>query len=77
MSKKKFNHQWERVVGTPVSEDELKRQNANKSIMNNEIFLKACENAGVPVTKRQGQKYNNKKGKAYRFGRYVNGDKLS
>lgn len=41
------------------------RAEANKSTMANQHFVKACENAGLPVTRRQASRWNMKKGKAY------------
>lgn len=36
----------------------------NKAVKENDVFGKACELAGIPVTDRQASKWNNGKGKA-------------
>jgi len=67
MSKKKFNHQWDRVKKTDLSENETKRQSANKSILTNDVFLNACKLCNINPTSRQASKWNNKKGKAFKY----------
>ena len=65
MARKKVNHEWERVRATEnIPNKELAK--ANKATLENEIFLKSCEMAGVTPTKRQASKWNNKKGAAYK-----------
>ena len=41
------------------------RHEQNNSIMASGKFKKACEIAGIPVTRRQASKWNNSKGAAY------------
>jgi len=53
------------------SEKKIRGQNANQGTMADDKFKKACEAAGVPVTKRQASKWNNGKGKAYAFRNQV------
>lgn len=37
----------------------------NKALLDNPVFLKACELAEIPVTRRQASKFNNGYGAAY------------
>jgi len=60
-------NQWVRVIGTPISVEEMARQDANVSTFNQPVFTTACDNAGIKITKRQASKWNNKKGAAYNF----------
>lgn len=66
MSKKKENHKWQRVVGTPPTADNQKRFENNKNILKDKLFLDMCTNLNIEPTKRQASKYNNKKGIVYK-----------
>jgi len=72
MSKKTNGAQWARVVGTGMSKVQKGREDKNKSLMTNDVFLKACENVGIKPTKRQTSKWNNRKGIAFTKGKYGN-----
>jgi len=65
MSKPKYNHQWDRVVGTPMLPWQKKRQENNKAVFNSEWFKKACDALNIEPTTRQARKFNNKKGLVY------------
>lgn len=47
-------------------EAEEKRRARNAATLEKSKFLRACESAKIPPTKRQARKWNNKKGLAYR-----------
>jgi len=66
MGKKKENHQWKRVVGTPPTEDNQRRFENNKKTLSNKTFIDTCNHLNIPPTKRQTSKYNNKKGIVYK-----------
>lgn len=61
MSEKK----WKRVTGPDLDVNKADRAKANKSVMENDTFLKACEAAGVTPTKRQASKWRRKRGLAF------------
>lgn len=61
--------QWMRVQRTPETPKMKKRREMNTSRLTDETFLEACKKAGVDSTRRQASKWNNRKGKAYKYGR--------
>lgn len=65
-TKKKNGQQWDRVSGEDLHTFNKDKANKNKSIMSNDIFIQACKNVNIPVTKRQANKWNNKKGLAFK-----------
>ena len=65
MSKKKFNSSWPRVTGDNLHPQNALLAQANKSVLANPIFLKACTDFGVEPTKRQASKFRRRIGKAY------------
>lgn len=68
MSKKGAkNPKWNRVRRTPISDAEKLRQDRNSSLGNNKMFLKSCEESNTKPTSRQISKYNNRKGRAYKY----------
>jgi len=70
MANKKYNHQWDRVIRTPQDPKERASQEANKSILNSDMFRGACVACEIEATKRQVSKYRHKKGVVYK---YLNG----
>lgn len=56
---------WTRVTGANIEPQHKERGLVNKTRVEAPDFKKACEMAGIPVTKRQSSKWNNKKGAAY------------
>lgn len=50
---------------------ELKQHEAVVSLKSEPSFIKACENAGIPVTLRQCRKWLNKKGAAYKLAHKI------
>jgi len=63
--------QWVRVSGPNVCPQYDEYGKRNKSRLADVAFKKACENAGIPVTKRQASKWNNKKGAAYNLAHKI------
>jgi len=63
-----MDRKWERIHNTRnyKSESQVNKEVANKSVLKNEIFLKACEYSGIKATTRQASKWNNQKGLAYK-----------
>lgn len=61
--------QWKRVTGPNLHPENAVRAAANKSVKSSPGFIKACEAVGIQPTARQASKWNNKKGKAYSYGR--------
>lgn len=66
---KKIDVKWNRVVGTGITTAEKEKQERNKSVLKSPDFEKACAAVDIKVTKRQASKWNNKKGKAYKFSK--------
>jgi len=66
MAKKKINHEWDRVKRTPQKEWEKNRMLKNRQVLGSEEFKKVCGECGIPPTKRQASKFNNKKGIVYK-----------
>lgn len=64
MAKQKINIQWDRVQRTSPNAEEVRRRDANRSILTNDVFLQACKEAKVSPTTRQARKWNNGKGAA-------------
>ena len=58
---------WTRVTGVNLDQNQKERGLSNKTRFNAPDFEKACKMVGIPVTKRQASKWNNKKGAAYNF----------
>ena len=56
--------QWVRVQGPPLDTWSIKIYPLRKATMESGIFQKACELAGIPVTRRQARKWLRGKGKA-------------
>lgn len=56
-----------RTPGTPFvpTGAERKRMEKNTNTFKSPHFAKACEQAGLPLTRRQASKWNNGKGKVY------------
>ena len=61
------DYKWERVRGTEMPAEQKKRQDANKGLMVDAMFVDSCKLANVEPTKRQASKYNNKKGIVYKI----------
>lgn len=57
---------WTRVFG-PDLYDTTGRMDANTNRMTDKLFKRTCNDAGVEPTRRQASKWNNKKGKAYKW----------
>lgn len=58
-------HQWQRVISTAPSEQELAaRDRINKTLKDRE-FLNRCKRAGVDPCRRQASKYSRKRGAAW------------
>lgn len=53
------------IFGRADHSVEHAKAEANRSTLESGVFKKGCMNAGVPETKRQASKWNNKKGAAY------------
>ena len=47
----------------------MKQEELTNATLKNPAFQQACERAGIPVTRRQARKWNNKRGKAWKEGR--------
>ena len=58
--------QWDRVHGPDLDVNNELRAKENQNIMSSEVFKKACNKVGIEVTKRQAQKWKNKKGKVFK-----------
>ena len=58
--------QWERVHGPDLDPNNEVRAKENQNIMSSEVFKKACEKVGLSITKRQAQKWKNKKGRVFK-----------
>lgn len=54
-------------IPTIIGDDLRKRMDLNSGRQNDPVFVKACEMAGIPVTKRQASKWNNGRGLALTF----------
>lgn len=65
MGKKKLNHDWTRVQGTPTPQAEKDRQERNKSTRNSPTFVAACKKATIEPSNRQARKFAAKRGLAY------------
>lgn len=61
----KMGQMWTRVTGPNLKPENAVRAASNKGVFESANFKKCCEIAGIPVTKRQASKWNNKKGAAY------------
>ena len=61
---------WIRVSGPDADPDNKVRAKRNQDIMKLPIFIKCCERAGIPVTKRQASRWHYKRGLAYKFRNY-------
>ena len=66
MSKRKLNHQWDRVFGPDLDQWNEPLRLLNKAVIENKNFINACIAVGIEVTKRQASKWSNKKGAAYK-----------
>ena len=64
MAKQKINIQWDRVQRTKPTAEEIRRRDANRSTLVNDVFVQACHSAKVQPTTRQARKWNNGKGAA-------------
>jgi len=64
---KKQNHQWERVIGTAIDREELKRKKRNAAILESQPFLDACNELQIEATRRQASKWARGKGIAFRY----------
>ncbi len=67
MKGKKANHQWERVHGSDLDQENANRAKANKDIQNSEFFKEACEAVGIKPTRRQASKYRQKRGLIFNY----------
>ena len=67
--KRKDNVKWTRVSGPDLDPNNKKLAKQNQDTLKNEHFVQACNLAGIPSTKRQASKFNNKKGAAYKYGK--------
>lgn len=70
MGKTAKKHSWfrspEMYMGPDLrGEGKTNRMNANKGRLTDPVFIKACELAEIPVSKRQASKFNNGYGAAY------------
>ena len=60
-----MSRKWERVQSTPMK-PKYAVKNAEFA-QKNEVFIEACNQAGVKPTTRMASKWRNKKGSAYGF----------
>lgn len=67
--KRKYDVKWTRVSGPDLDPSNKKLAKRNQDTLKNEHFVQACNLAGIPSTKRQASKFNNKKGAAYKHGK--------
>lgn len=67
----KGGQQWTRVTGPNIQPQHKERGIVNNTRFNAPDFKVACEAAGVPVTKRQASKWNNRKGAAYNIANKI------
>lgn len=56
---------WERVHGPNCEPQHKEREEKNSSVLKNGKFIKACELAGIPATRRQASKWNHSRGLAF------------
>lgn len=61
----KVGQMWTRVFGPDLDPKCAERAATNKGVFESSNFKNWCAAAGVEVTKRQAQKWSNKKGAAY------------
>ena len=69
MINRKVGYKTEGVGYIPTAKEQLRSLRNSKTLKSSE-FLTACAKVGVegiPPTKRQASKWNNKKGAAYKF----------
>ena len=69
MKGKKKNVEWQRVHGPDLDKNKATRTKGNKSVLENDVFKKACEAVGITPSKRQASKFRHKKGLAFNYGR--------
>lgn len=67
--KSRENHQWKRVYGPNLDQENANKAKVNKDTQNNEIFKKACEAVGIEPTRRQASKFRRKRGLAFNYGK--------
>lgn len=61
---------WERVHGADLDGSRKAKTEKNSNLLKSDYFINLCKHAEVEPTKRQASKYNNKKGSAYKLGKY-------
>lgn len=61
----KSKHKWKRVTGPNLQPQHAEVGSKVDKLLNQGVFVKACDAAGIPVTRRQARKFLQKKGAAY------------
>lgn len=67
----KGGQQWTRVTGANIQPQHAERAKVNKTHFESGTLKQACDNAGIPITKRQASKWANSRGLAYKTHKMI------